>query len=329
MRERPVVSIVMAVYQTAKFLPVCLNSIVAQTRREFELICVDDASTDGSADVLRDYAGRDPRFHLIVNPKRIGGGASRNLASRIAAGKYIYFMDPDDALHPRMLECVLYFAERENADVVSFGFCRNAVLSPSEQLSTDLETMPFQLEEKPFFRMGKKGKFRIHYNYWTKIYRRDALDGICFLEGTPGNPHVLSDFHHTALALNRMRRCIMLHEVLYSYTCRSGSETKLPIDERRISNYRLAVIDLADKLDADHHAEIRRHLRDYPISSVVRGQLRRIKKLKSGNPSEAARMQVFFRQELQEIRSRGLLSGPWFQFQNLREWLQIYKMLMP
>ncbi|MCQ2353028.1 MAG: glycosyltransferase family 2 protein [Victivallaceae bacterium] len=328
MGEKKAVSILMAVYQAAEFLPACLNSIAVQTCRDFEVICIDDASTDASGDILRDFARRDSRFLLLTNEKRMGGGASRNLAARSAAGKYIFFMDPDDLLHPRMLECVLYFAERENADVVSFCFRRDAQFSPSEPLSAELESIPFQHVNQPFFKMGRGGKFRINFTYWTKLYRRDALNGIFFLEGTFENPHILSDFHHTAMALNRMRRCVALREPLYSYTCRPGSETRIPIDEQRIANYRFAINDLAVRLDTAHHAQIRRHLRNYLVSSVIRGQLRRLERLRLDHPDQARQVQSAFVAELREIRRLKLLGNPGFRFRHIAEWFRIYRMLM-
>ena len=329
MNSKPEVSIIIAIYQAEDFLEACLRSIAAQTFRDFEAICVDDCSSDRSGEILAEFAAADPRFHVRHNRLRRGGGASRNAAMREAAGRFVYFMDPDDMLHPRMLECTLHFAEKENADAVSFLFRNNAQWAPDAQLSAPPERLPYRIETRPFYRMGRSGDFRINYNYWTKLYRRSALDGVEFIEGTPDNPHILSDFHHTACALYGMKRCVMLREQLYSYTRRPGSETKSPIRCGQIANYLLAINDLADRLDADHCPQVRRQLRDYPVSSAVRGQLRRVERLRTADPAAAAQVEEAFRKELAEIRRRGLLGNPGWRFRHLAEWLKIYRLLIP
>ena len=321
------VSIILAIYRAEAFLEACLADIAAQSFRDFEAICVDDGSPDRSGDIVRAFAARDPRFRLLVNPERRGGGASRNRAMREASGAFVYFMDPDDRLHPRMLECALSFAEREKADVVSFSFRRNAPFAPDAPLSAEIDALPYRVETRPFFRLGRGGAFRLNYNYWTKLYRRSALDGAAFIEGGPENPHILSDFHHTALALFRMRRCVMLREPLYSYTVRPGSETKSPIGRRQIENYRLAVNDLADRLEADRDAAVRRQLRSYVVSSVVRHQWRRLERLRADDPAAFDDVQKAYREELAELRRRGLLGGPGFRLRHLREWRGIHRLL--
>lgn len=328
MNGNPEVSIIIAVYQAESFLEACLQSIAAQSFRDFEAICVDDCSADRSGEILDRFAASDPRFRIMHNTARRGGGASRNLAMREASGRFVYFMDPDDLLHPRMLECTLHFAKKECADAVAFGFRTNHPWQPDAQLSSPPEKLPHRMEKEPFYKMGCGGKYRINYTYWSKLYRRSALDGVEFIEGRPGNPHVLSDFYHTACALHRVHRCVVLREPLYSYTRRAGSETRTPIRSAQIGNYRMAVNDLADRLGADRSPRIRRHLRDYLISSVVRGQLRRIERLHRTDPDACAEAESSFREELADFRRRGLLGNPGWRLRHLAEWLQIYRRLI-
>ena len=328
MNRQPDVSIIIAVYQAEDFLDECLQSIAVQTFPHFEVICVNDCSTDRTAEILERFAASDPRFRVLHNSIRRGGGASRNRAMREASGRFVYFMDPDDTLHPKMLECVLHFAEKEHADVVSFRFRTNEPWKPDASLSAPLEKIPYEIETEPFYRMGRDGDFRINYNYWTKLYLRSSLAGIDFVEGTPENPHVLSDFHHTACALYGMRRCVMLQEKLYSYTRRPGSETGSPIRCSQIANYRRAVNDMADRLDSDHSPRVRRQLRDYPVSSVVRGQLRRLERKHRTDPDSCAEAEAAFREELADFRRRGLLGNPGWRLRHVPEWWRIYRRLI-
>ena len=328
MNEKPEVSIIIAVYQAESFLEACLRSIAVQSFRNFEAICIDDCSADRSGEILDRFAASDPRFRIMHNSARIGGGASRNQAMREARGRFVYFMDPDDLLHPRMLECTLHFANKECADAVAFGFRKNDPWPSDAPLSSSPDELPYRIDTEPFYKMGCAGQFRITYTYWSKLYRRSALDGVDFLEGRPGNPHVLSDFYHTACALRQVHRCVVLREPLYSYTRRAGSETRSPIGSAQIGNYRMAVNNLADRLGADRSARIRRHLRDYPVSSVVRGQLRRIERLHRTDPGACAEAEEAFREELADFRQRGLLGNPGWRLRHWAEWLRIYRRLI-
>lgn len=96
-------SILVAVYNAAETLPRCLDSLCAQTLTDFEAICVDDASTDGSWDILSLYAQRDSRFIVHRLDRNSGQAHARNTGLRLASGQYTTFLDSDDALSPDAL----------------------------------------------------------------------------------------------------------------------------------------------------------------------------------------------------------------------------------
>lgn len=113
----PAVSVVVPVYNVEKYLRQCLDSIRQQTLADFEVILVDDGSTDSSYDICREYAAKDARFRAF---RKENGGASsaRNFGLDRAAGRYVYFPDSDDYLVPAALEKMHYCAERYGADLV-------------------------------------------------------------------------------------------------------------------------------------------------------------------------------------------------------------------
>src|SRR5262245_142734 len=94
----PEVSVIVPIYNKAKYLEPCLESVLAQERRSIEVICVDDASTDGSAAILSRIAEADPRVTSIINASRRGAAASRNRGLRTARGEWVQFTDADDML---------------------------------------------------------------------------------------------------------------------------------------------------------------------------------------------------------------------------------------
>lgn len=91
----PSVSVIIPVYNIEKYLPECLDSVVNQTLKDIEIICVDDGSTDASIDVIRKYQEKDSRIYLFQQ-KNQGPGPARNLAIRHAKGEFVCFMDSDD-----------------------------------------------------------------------------------------------------------------------------------------------------------------------------------------------------------------------------------------
>lgn len=103
----PQISILVAVYNTAPYLPQCLDSLCGQTLRDIQIICIDDCSTDQSPQILADYAQRDTRITLLRTPHNSGQAAARNLGLQIATGEFTTFVDSDDWLAPDALEQAL------------------------------------------------------------------------------------------------------------------------------------------------------------------------------------------------------------------------------
>lgn len=114
------VSIVMPLYNAAKYLEESLTSVLNQTLSEFELICVNDASTDDTLSILRKFAIKDSRIKILMNNKRSGAAYSRNRGIEAASGKYISFLDGDDVFEEEMLGCAYKAAEQYSTDIMIF-----------------------------------------------------------------------------------------------------------------------------------------------------------------------------------------------------------------
>lgn len=115
------VSVVIPVYNTEQHLRQCLDSVTAQTLEDLEIICVDDGSTDGSLQILEEYAARDNRIQ-VVGQANTGPGGARNAGLEKVRGKFLIFLDSDDWFEPDFLELMLQKAEQTNADVT---ICRS------------------------------------------------------------------------------------------------------------------------------------------------------------------------------------------------------------
>lgn len=114
-------SVIVPVYNTEKYLPHCLDSLIKQTLPDMEILCVNDGSTDSSLSVLQSYAKKDPRIRIIQ--KENGGLVSaRKAGVKAAKGKYVGYVDSDDWVEPMMYEKLCEYALRDEADLVSSGY---------------------------------------------------------------------------------------------------------------------------------------------------------------------------------------------------------------
>lgn len=117
---KPLVSIIIPVYNAEKYIRTTLESVRSQTFQEYEVLMIDDGSTDNSVSICEKYMLEDNRFKVI---KKINGGVStaRNLGLKLARGKYVFFMDSDDWIENILLELCVRFLEKSNIDMVIFG----------------------------------------------------------------------------------------------------------------------------------------------------------------------------------------------------------------
>ena len=116
------VSVIIPVYNVEKYLTECLDSICGQTLRDIEIICVNDGSTDNSAEILVKYQNKDARIKIITQENK-GPAGARNVGISAACGKYIYFMDSDDMLELDALDVLYKECQAENLDIIYFNPC--------------------------------------------------------------------------------------------------------------------------------------------------------------------------------------------------------------
>ena len=115
------ISVIVPVYNAEKYLSRCIDSILNQTYKDFELILINDGSKDKSIDILRKYENIDNRIKVIYNSNN-GVSKTRNIGVRLAQGEYIQFIDSDDFIDENMFEYNINTIEQENADIVMTGF---------------------------------------------------------------------------------------------------------------------------------------------------------------------------------------------------------------
>ena len=182
----PTISIIVPVYGTEKYLRRCLDSILAQTFQDFELILVDDGSYDSSADICDEYTLRDKRIRIIHQSNR-GQSSARNIALDIANGKYIYFCDSDDWIELNLLEEVYNRIITDNADIVRLS---DVVEYGNKSLKTTFKYIDFcesisTSKEKKDFILNKLLTYTFGWETCLSLFSSTIIfnNDICFPEG--------------------------------------------------------------------------------------------------------------------------------------------------
>lgn len=123
MKEQPLISVIIPVYNVERYLAQCLDSVIHQTYANLEIICINDGSKDGSGDILEQYAQMDRRM-IIIDQENQGLSGARNTGLRHVHGKYVMFVDSDDWIEPETCEDAVTVAEDYCADLVLWSYTR-------------------------------------------------------------------------------------------------------------------------------------------------------------------------------------------------------------
>jgi len=219
MDKNPALSIVIPVYNVTPYIAKCLDSILIQSESNFEVILIDDGSTDQSGVICTQYAKRDNRIQVYTQTN-MGQSAARNEGVRLSRGQYIAFVDPDDWLHPDMVKLGLDSIKGTNTDFTNFRiqYCyesgRPAYLMPIFKY--------LKINGKNIF-MHSLVDDQIYSSPCNKIYRAEFLkkNNLMF-----PNLRVYEDIVFSRLISNNANECTFTNAVLYYALIRSGSTSR-------------------------------------------------------------------------------------------------------
>ncbi len=257
MKENPAVSVVIPVYNAEKYIAECLESLLAQTFQDFEVIAIDDCSTDNSCAVVENYFPKfNGRLKLFQTEKNSGGAGyvPRNIGLELSRGEYIFFMDADDVIDKIALEKLLAAAKNFDVEVVYTSSCytydaagtiRRVKDSEGEFLA-DEPLLIIDSPEEILQRLLFKGNLRTP---WSKFLRRDFL-----LKNKITFPEIISggDFLWTIHVFCCAKKFLRLPEAFYVYRVESfGSVTrKKRSPEKQIAYWLKSFILWSEALDA-------------------------------------------------------------------------------
>lgn len=234
-KERPEISIIVPVYNSEQYLERCLDSILAQTFTRFEIILVDDGSTDHSGEICNKYAKADPRIH-VIHKENGGQSSARNCGLDYvytnSATSYIGFVDSDDWIHFQMYEVLYSILKKHNASMsicsykdVSFYSadatntdCKAQAISSSKKINEE------QALEQLF--LANNDRFGV---VWPKLYARSLFQNRRFDEGV-----IYEDTRSCFKVLYDAKSIAVTDAELYYYYCNENGTTKAAYTIKRL-----------------------------------------------------------------------------------------------
>ena len=179
------ISVIVPVYNVEKYLEECLDHITHQTFTDIEIICINDGSTDNSANILNEFGKNDNRIR-IISQKNQGLGASRNKGIELAKGDYIYFMDGDDYLELTALEELLEISKKHNLDFAIFKIS-NFNETTKEPITDEYYSMPYLKKRvgENVFKYDDVSDIALELavNAYGSFFKRQFIDDLRFPEG--------------------------------------------------------------------------------------------------------------------------------------------------
>ena len=212
----PLISIIVPIYQVEKYLEKCINSIIAQTYKNLEIILVDDGSTDSCPAICDRFQAEDSRIK-IIHQENGGLSHARNVGLEHATGNFIGFVDSDDWIEPNMYEVLMSALQETGADIAVCN--RQMETSDSKPVSIDTTSCKRKLySTEEALRTIIKGEGDIRNVIWNKLYKRTVLSNISFPKGK-----IFEDLLWTPLVIGNAKLIVCMDSLLYHYLNRTDS----------------------------------------------------------------------------------------------------------
>ena len=219
----PEISVIVPVYNIQDYVSECVDSILKQSFRDFELILVDDGSTDSSGNICDSYMTIDSRIK-VIHKKNGGLSDARNVGMMSAKGKYFSFIDGDDTVSLVYLEILYNTLKEQDADIVQGGFSNKR-----ERLVLKSETKPlycFDKEEAIHDYLHRK---KLYVSSCAKIYNRKLFDNVIFPIGK-----INEDNFTTYKLIANSTKCVVCEQTIYWHRINKNSITRSSFNPHKL-----------------------------------------------------------------------------------------------
>ena len=232
--NRPLISIIIPVYNAESYIRRCIESVLSQTYKEIQVILINDGSTDNTLSILEEYSRSDSRIQLI-NKDNSGVSKTRNIGIDISDGEYIGFVDADDYLEPEMYEKLYNAIKKTAADVACCGYYQDFdtykyEISVDDSLLADNKTY-YELCGTnnilgQYFRQDIRSG--IGDGNWNKLFRKDIISDIRY-----DNTLYCEDVDFQIKVFEKCKKVVCIKEMLYHYVDNSFSATKKEFNDSK------------------------------------------------------------------------------------------------
>lgn len=274
-KDEPLISVVIPVYNVERYLRQCVDSVLAQTVKDIEIVLVDDESPDGCPAICDAYASSQSRIKVVH--KRNGGlGMARNSGIERASGRYIFFLDSDDYLPPDALEILLRTAERERADVVHGRL--NRFVTPGVFSATVRGSLPVVIRDRNALRRVAlctfgyadciaDARYSFEGSACAALYRREFLESFN-LRFLSERQYISEDYIFNYDCALRASCICQTGDTVYHYRVNPDSLTQAPR-----TDVMPRVADYCEKISAmfrndGYGPEAERHAAAYALSRI-------------------------------------------------------------
>ncbi len=222
------ISIIIPVYNCEQFISDCMNSVLKQTWKDYEIIIVNDGSTDSSGRICDEYAQKDKRI-TVIHQENHGVSFARNVGLLHATGDVVSFIDGDDTLEPEMYEVLVQAMQKYDADIAHCGY--KHIVGEEVRLVHDTKRVLIQ-EQQEALECLVSGRF-FGGGLWSKLFRKDLLCGLTFRESLKINEDILFNYE----AFSKAQKTVFVDCALYNYIARFGTSAvfKTP-DEKKVKD---------------------------------------------------------------------------------------------
>ena len=238
----PIISIIVPIYNVGKYLPRCIESILNQTFNNFELILVNDGSTDNSGVVCDDYAKKDTRIK-IVHKSNGGVSSARNAGLYVAKGEYIGFVDPDDYIDKNMYEKLYRLCIDNNSDIAICRFNReiNGKIQNKESTEEIIELNNMEAMNELF-----KGNL-YRFSLCNKLFSKKCFNDVLFPE-----ERIHEDLSTTYKLFDNSKKTVYINYCGYIYVRRENSILTSTYNEKRLQAF-IAWDEIIEFIDKNYY----------------------------------------------------------------------------
>ena len=226
------VSIVVPIYNVQDYIKECLDSLINQSLKDIEIICVDNCSQDNSVNIIQGEYLKDSRIIIIKNEKNMGMPFSRNTGLKNAHGKYVAFVDADDLCEITMFEKLYKMAEKLNADITTCSVYRFGGNVENKELHRNLD---WYKEVKEAVPITERPQQLLEPAGWCKLFNRKFIESIDF-KFTEGSLSC-EDVPCITKAFLAASRIAFVHEALYYYRFRESGNLTASMGRKHIDDY--------------------------------------------------------------------------------------------